>query len=121
MVHGETALAKAEQASSVLFGGDLDGLEAVDIGEIFADVPSSQVSRSELEGTGVSIVDLLVGSDLASSKGDARRSISGGGVYLNNQRVTEPSQTVSMAETFDGQFLVLRKGRKRYHLVKVRD
>ncbi len=121
MVHGESALAKAEQAAHVLFGGDLDGLDAADIGEIFADVPSSQVARTELEGAGVSIVDLLCGSDLASSKGDARRSIAGGGVYLNNQRVTEPAQTVTVAETFDGQFLVLRKGRKRYHLIEVLD
>jgi tyrosyl-tRNA synthetase len=120
MVHGETALAKAEQASSVLFGGDLDGLDAGDIGEIFADVPSSQVSRSDLEGAGIPIVDLLLGSDLASSKGDARRSITGGGIYLNNQRVTDPAQMVGISETFEGRFLLLRKGRKHYHLVKVR-
>ena len=119
MVHGETALAKAEQASSVLFGGDLEGLDALDISEIFADVPSSRIVRSELEGDGMSIVDLLVAGDLASSKGDARRSISGGGVYLNNQRVSEPTQTANLADTFEGQFLVLRKGRKRYHLVEV--
>ncbi len=119
MVHGESALAKAEQASRVLFGGDLEGLDAADISDVFADVPSSQVTSSDLQGEGISIVDLLCASDLASSKGDARRSIAGGGVYLNNQRITEPSKTVSMAETFEGQFLVLRKGRKRYHLIEV--
>jgi tyrosyl-tRNA synthetase len=119
MVHGETALAKAEKAASVLFGGDLEGLDAADISEIFAEVPSSEVLRSALEGEGVLIVDLLVDSDLASSKGDARRSISGGGVYLNNQRVEEAGQTANVGDTFAGQFLILRKGRKRYHLVKV--
>lgn len=119
MVHGETALSKAEQASSVLFGGDLDGLDAIDISEIFADVPSSEVARTKLEGEGTPLVDLLIGSELASSKGDARRSINGGGVYLNNQRVVDQAQTVTLEETFEGQFLVLRKGRKRYHLVKV--
>ena len=119
MVHGETALAKAEQASQVLFGGDLEGLDAADIEDIFADVPSSQVAGSDLAGDGLPIVDLLAGSDLATSKGDARRSIKGGGVYLNNRRVADPSQMVSIAEAIEGQFLLLRKGRRRYHLVQV--
>jgi tyrosyl-tRNA synthetase len=119
MVHGETALAKAEQASRVLFGGELDGLDAADIQAILADVPSSQVARSDLAGDGLQVVELLAGSDLASSKGDARRSIKGGGVYLNNRRVADPSQMVSITEAIEGQFLLLRKGRKRYHLVQV--
>ncbi len=59
-------------------------------------------------------------ADLATSKGDARRSIQGGGVYLNNRRVGDPSQMVSMAETIEGRFLVLRKGRRRYHLLRVK-
>ncbi len=119
MVHGETALAKAEKASQVLFGGDLDGLDAADIQDIFADVPSSEVAQSALAGEGMFLVDLLVNSDLATSKGDARRSIKGGGVYLNNQRVANVSQLVSLSLAIEGRFLVLRKGRKRYHLVKV--
>lgn len=120
MIHGETALAKAEQASQVLFGGDLEGLDAADIADIFADVPSSHVSGTDLAGDGLPVVDLLAATDLASSKGDARRSIKGGGVYLNNRRVTDPSQIVSVAEAIEGQFIVLRKGKRRYHLVQVR-
>lgn len=119
MIHGETAVVKAEKAAQVLFGGDLDGLDAADISDIFADVPSSEVAKTDLGGEGMSIVDLLVSSKLASSKGDARRSIQGGGIYLNNQRVEEAGQSVTAAQSIDGQFLVLRKGRKKYHLVKV--
>ena len=120
MIHGETAVAKAEQAASVLFGGELAGLDAADIGDIFADVPSSDVSKTHLEGEGLPIVDLLVESGLASSKGDARRSIQGGGIYLNNERVTDQDRHVTQAQSIDGQFLVLRKGRKQYHLVRVK-
>lgn len=119
MIHGETALGKAMQASSVLFGGDLDGLGADDIQDIFADVPSSEISRQTLGGEGVSVVDLLVDSDLATGKGDARRSIQGGGIYLNNQRVSDAAQTATMADAVEGRFLILRKGRKRYHLVRI--
>jgi tyrosyl-tRNA synthetase len=102
-----------------LFGGDITGLGAADIADIFADVPSSQVSKAELEGEGLPVVDLLAPTGLASSKGDARRSIQGGGVYLNNERVSDPERRVTLAHSVDGQFLVLRKGRRQYHLVRI--
>ncbi len=119
MIHGETAVSKAEKAAAVLFGGDLDGLEAADIRDIFADVPSSELAKAALEGDGFSVVDLLVNSGLAASKGDARRSIKGGGLYLNNQRISDARQTVTLTQTIDGQFVILRKGRKKYHLVQI--
>ena len=119
MIHGETAVSKSEQAAKVLFGGDLDGLDSSDIQDIFADVPSSALPKSELEGEGFSVVDLLVDAGLAQSKGDARRTIQGGGVYLNSQRIEDAGQQITMNDTFEGQFLVLRKGRKKYHLVKI--
>ena len=58
---------------------------------------------------------------MAKSKGDARRSIDEGGIYLNNHRISEPNQAVyaTANEAIEGGFLVLRKGRKTYHLVKV--
>ncbi|MEW5987863.1 MAG: tyrosine--tRNA ligase [Chloroflexota bacterium] len=118
-VHGETALARAEQATAVLFGGALDGLEAHEIGDVFSDVPACELPRTELEGAGLAMVDLLVTCNLATSKGDGRRSIQGGGIYLNNERVTDPAQAVTTADSLGGQFLVLRKGRKQYHLVRV--
>lgn len=119
MMHGETALAKAEKASEVLFGGDLDGLDASDITDIFADVPSSQIAKSQLLGDGLLLADLLAESNLASSKGDARRSIQGGGIYVNNLRITDQNQMITLAQSIEGKFLVLRKGKKQYHLVQV--
>jgi tyrosyl-tRNA synthetase len=119
MIHGETAVHKAEQAAQVLFGGDLDGLDAADIQDIFADVPSSELPRSALAGDGLPVVDLLADSGLAQSKGDARRTIQGGGVYLNNRRVEEQNQMITAVDAIEGQFLILRKGRKLYHLVKL--
>jgi tyrosyl-tRNA synthetase len=119
MIHGETAVSKAEKASEVLFGGDLEGLDAADIAEIFADVPSSQAPKRDLSGEGTRLIDLLAESGLASSKGDARRTLKGGGVYLNNQRVTDTHYSVTLDDAIEGQFVVLRKGRKKYHLIKV--
>ena len=74
-----------------------------------------------LEGDGLPMVGLLVDTGLASSKGDARRSIQGGGLYLNNERITDAGQTVTLTQSIDGQFLILRKGRKKYHLVQVKE
>jgi tyrosyl-tRNA synthetase len=56
---------------------------------------------------------------VTSSKGDARRSIQGGGVYLNSVRVEDVDQSVALSDALDGRFLVLRKGKKNYHLAKL--
>ncbi len=119
MVHGQADLEKAEQASQVLFGGEISGLTAADIQDIFAEVPSSQMPKNRLEGEALSLVDILVESGLAKSKGEARRAVAEGGIYLNNHRASEAAQAVTLGDIVDGRFLVLRKGRKNYHLVKI--
>ena len=118
-VHGETGLANAQGATSVLFGGELTGLMASEIADIFADVPSSEIPRVELEGEGTGILDLFASTGLASSRGDARRSIEGGGLYLNNVRVQDVEARVRIEDAVEGRFLVLRKGKKAYHMVRV--
>jgi tyrosyl-tRNA synthetase len=119
LVHGPTALTRADQASQALFGGDIAGLTGEDIQDIFAEVPSSEQPKTTLEGSGLNIVDLLANTGFLKSKGEARRAITEGGIYLNNQRVAEPTQQVTTADLLDGKFLVLRRGKKNYHLVKV--
>jgi tyrosyl-tRNA synthetase len=118
MVHGEDALAKAERASAVLFGAEVSALEPREVSDIFADVPSTEIPKAQLQ-QGLSLVDLLVTSELAPSKGEARRAIQGGGIYLNNRRVGEEKKTVTPEDTVGGELLVLRKGRKEYRLVRV--
>jgi tyrosyl-tRNA synthetase len=117
--HGATELANAEKASQALFGGDLSELSAKNVEDIFQDVPSSQLPRADFAGEGLSVLNLLTASGVAASKGEARRLIEGGGIYLNNQRVTDVKQNAAETSLIDGQFLVLRKGAKNYHLVRV--
>ena len=121
ITHGETALQKAEQASRVLFGGDLEGLSASDIRDIFADVPSSDVPKSQFEGEGLSLVEVMDDVDLSRSRGAARRVLKSGGVYVNNVRVQETDRSLTLEDTIEGQFIVLRRGKKTYHLVRVVD
>ncbi|MGD8318860.1 MAG: tyrosine--tRNA ligase [Gemmatimonadota bacterium] len=118
-VHGETGLARARQATEVLFGGEIEGLGGDDVADIFADVPSSTVTKDALSAEGIGLVELLADTGVASSKGDARRSIEGGGIYLNNHRVTEAAHRVRLQDAIEGRFVVLRKGKKSYHLVAV--
>jgi tyrosyl-tRNA synthetase len=121
LVHGETALERAQRASQVLFGGEISGVSAEEIQEIFAHVPSSVFVKSELEGNGVSIVEYLNSTGTASSLSDARRLIAAGGAYLNNQRIVDANQRVGLEDTIDGRFLVNRKGSKNYRLVRLVD
>jgi tyrosyl-tRNA synthetase len=119
LVHGETELEKALRASEVLFGKEISGLGVQEILDIFADVPSSELEKSKLDGDGFTITDALVVSGLAPSKGEARRLVQGGGVCVNNRRVSDARQTISDPDLIDGQLLVLRKGAKNYHVIRI--
>jgi tyrosyl-tRNA synthetase len=119
LVHDTSALAKAEQAAQALFGGDIAGLSGDEIADIFAEVPSSETPRQPIGEGSLTVLDLLVSSGIAKSKGEARRSLAEGGIYLNNNRVSDPAQAVGVQDVLDGRFLVLRKGKKSYHLIKV--
>ena len=118
-LHGETGLTRADQATEVLFGGEISGLAAEEIRDIFSDVPSTELARDALTGEGMPLVDLLVAIGVASSRGDARRSIEGGGVYVNNHRVSDPAASVTTEDMLAGEFVVMRKGKKSYHLVRL--
>lgn len=119
MVHGEPALEKALRASEVLFGKAISGLSIQEILDIFADVPSTELERSKLAGAAFTLSDALVVSGLAPSKGEAKRLVQGGGVCVNNRRVSDARQAITASDLIDGQLLVLRKGAKHYHLIKV--
>lgn len=120
LLHGPTGLAAAEKASQALFGGDVTGLSAAEIEDIFADVPSAEITRQSLEGSGMPIPDLLLAAGAAQSKGEARRAIDQGGFSINNQRIANAQQSVTSAQLLAGRFLIIRKGRKQYFLLKAR-
>jgi tyrosyl-tRNA synthetase len=119
LVHGEEALNKAEQASKILFGGEIGGLSLSDLLDVFAEVPSAVGAIDSLSGEGSNIADIVVASGLIQSKGEARRLIQGGGLYLNNRRVQDVKLQVRIEDTIEGQAFVLRKGAKEYRLVKL--
>jgi tyrosyl-tRNA synthetase len=119
MVHGEQSVERAERASGVLFGDDLATLPADDVLSVFDDVPSSTVTSDRLAGDGVAVVDLLASSGLTASKGEATRLIRGGGVYVNNRRITDEKARLRSSDAIEGRLFVLRKGAKQNHVVKI--
>jgi tyrosyl-tRNA synthetase len=117
-VHGEDALRRAIRASQVMFGGSLEGLSDKDLEPLLGDVPSTSLTRAALEG-GVALVDLMVETRLADSKGAARRLLTAGGVYVNNQRVSDPAAHLTAGDLATESMIVLRAGKKSYHIVRV--
>jgi len=122
-VHGQTERQKAEDAAAVLFGGKTKPLSELDektLLDLVKEAPSSSLPKSRLEGDGCSIVDLLAEAPkLWPSKGEAKRSIQGGSANLNNIKVTDLIKKVGVADLLHGKYLVLRKGKKDFHLIRV--
>ena len=119
-VHGETEASRARKASEALFGGgDLRGLCPGEIEDIFADVPSSSLAGEQLAGDGIALPVLLADVTLVPSRAAARRAIEQGGVYLNGERVSAAGFRVRSEHALHGKFVVLRRGKKSYHLVRV--
>jgi tyrosyl-tRNA synthetase len=116
LVHGQGAVAEAQRAGEVLFGGSLEGIPPTVLREIFREVPSSTISRTELGA--LPIVDVLVRVQLAPSKSEARRLIQGGGIYAQNSRIVDGAAPFSATLIAD-EFIILRSGKKRYHLIEI--
>jgi tyrosyl-tRNA synthetase len=118
LVHGEEALRSAMRATGVLFGAEIQDLSDQELSEVFADVPHTELPRSQLAGEGVSLVDAMVAARLAASKGEARRTISGGGADVNNRRQDSVEMRLSAKDLASESIVVLRKGKKNYALLR---
>lgn len=119
VVHGQDAVDRAEHASGLLFGERISELDVDDIIAVFDDVPSTDMPAALFVTSGVAIADLLVATKVAASKGEAMRLVKGGGVYVNNRRVADERARFTAADAIAGRILVLRKGARQYHLVRI--
>ena len=115
LVHGEDAARKAERAGEALFQPSIAELDEATLLTVVADAPSSQLSRADF-AAGVDAVELLVTCALAKSKGEARRFLEQGGVYVNNVRL-DPEARVGIESALHDRYLVLRRGRRELHLI----
>ena len=117
IVHGEAALLRAELATEILFGREIQGLSDAELADIFGDVPSTQLERNRLEA-GIDLISLLVEMGASASKGEARRALTAGSIYLNNVKVTDAALMVTAAQLASESTLVVRTGKKNYFLAR---
>jgi tyrosyl-tRNA synthetase len=119
LVHGEAACADAIRASEIMFGGGLAGISEAVFQDVVGEVPTKDFERARFDGAGAPLTELIVHAGLAPSKGQARKDIEGGGIYVNNVRVGEVARTVTANELLFGQYLLLRKGKRSYAVLRV--
>jgi tyrosyl-tRNA synthetase len=119
IVHGKTACDDAVKASEIMFGGGLDGITEALFGDVAGEIPTMALERSKVEGAGTALIDLLVHSGLAPSRGQAKKDVEGGGIYVNNVRAGEAGRLIAAPDLLFGKFLLLRKGKRTYALLRV--
>jgi tyrosyl-tRNA synthetase len=118
LIHGAAGLAAAQRATEIFFGAEIEQLSDQQLAEIFADVPSKELSRDKLTTPGLGLIDAFCEAGLTKSKGDARRTIEQGGAYVNNRRATGLEQVLTAADLASETVLVLRSGKKKYALLR---
>jgi len=119
LVHGEQALSNAMAATRAMFGGELSALSGSEIEDIFKEVDSTEIAASQLQEEGMPVLDLFVHCGVTASKGETKNLLKGGGININNVRCSEMGRRVTLEDAIEGRFIVLRKGGKTYHLVKL--
>ena len=117
MVHGERTAQQVATAAGILYGTEIRDLSDELLETVFSDVPATEIRWEKLEG-GIPILDLLVETGLVSGKNEGRRLLNQGGIYVNNVRV-DPDAIIGPKHLASESFIVLRVGRRRYHLVRV--
>ena len=120
LVHGESATLEAMRASEILFGGGLEGISEGTFGEIVGEVPTRDCEKAFLGGSGAPLVELLVQAGLSQSKGQARKDIEGGGIYVNNIREGTPQRLLLTGDLLFGKHVLLRKGKRNYVVLTVK-
>ncbi|OKP98008.1 tyrosine--tRNA ligase [Paenibacillus sp. P46E] len=113
-VHGEELLEQAKRITAALFSGDIRSLTAEEIEEGFKEMPTFTSGKDSKN-----IVDWLVDLGIEPSKRQAREDITKGAISLNGERVTDIGAEVTAEDAIGGRFIIIRKGKKNYSLVKL--
>ena len=113
-VHSENALLQAVKITEALFSGDIKSLTADEIEQGFKDMPTFHATKETKN-----IVEWLVDLGIEPSKRQAREDINNGAILMNGDKVTDVNTDVTAENSFDGRFIIIRKGKKNYSLVKL--
>ena len=117
LVHGEAEVTRCEEASAALFSEEIAALGEDMLLAVTEDAPSTEIGRQSFLD-GLPLIDALEKSGLATSRGDARRTIDGGGAYVNNVRQSDVGRRLGTDDLLHGRYIVLRKGRHDLHVLR---
>ncbi|MEK4255005.1 tyrosine--tRNA ligase [Ureibacillus sp. FSL K6-2830] len=113
LIHGEEALETAKRITDALFSGNLKSLSASEMRDAFKDVPTAEIAKEDKN-----IVDLLVEANISPSKRQAREDVANGAISINGDKVTDVNYIVGSKDRLDDEFTIIRRGKKKYHMVK---
>ena len=114
LVHGQEAYEQALRISQALFSGDIKGLSGEEIKQGFKGVPTYNVTQED----DLALVELLITANVVPSKRQAREDIKNGAIYINGERLQELTYVISESDKIDGHSTVIRRGKKKYHLLQ---
>jgi tyrosyl-tRNA synthetase len=117
-VHGEEGLQQALRTTEALRPGSATQLDATILEEIAGDAPSASLPAADV-AAGKQLADVAVAAKLLPSKGEYKRMVKNGGVYLNNAKVTDPSYALQDGDLIEGRLMLLAAGKKNKMLVRV--
>ena len=113
-VHGEELLEQAKRITAALFSGDIRSLTADEIEQGFKEMPTFEATQESK-----SIIDWLVDLGIEPSKRQAREDVTKGAISMNGEKVTDVARDVTAEDAIGGRFIIIRKGKKNYSLVKL--
>lgn len=121
LVHGEAALASAKRTTDVLFSkdGDLRSLSESELRDAFAGAPSTTLPAAKLGTHDASVVGVAADAGLYPSRGQAKKDLPNGALAINGVPATDIARVLTRADVLAGGFIILRKGKKHYHVVRV--
>lgn len=113
LIHGQEALDTVQRITAALFSGDLKALSAEEMKDAFKDVPSIEMAKEDKN-----IVEMLVEAGVSPSKRQAREDVTNGAISINGEKVTDLEYTVDAKDRLEDAFSIIRRGKKKYHMVK---
>ena len=113
-LHGKEEYDKAVKISEALFSGNVKDIDTNLIEKVFKDVPNSDMKSDK------NIVDLLVDTNICSSKREAREFITTGAISINGDRITDLDAVITKDNSIDNKYIIVRRGKKKYYLVNIK-
>lgn len=113
-LHGKEEYDKAVKISEALFSGNVKDIDTNLIEKVFKDVPNSDMKSDK------NIVDLLVDTNICSSKREAREFITTGAISINGDRITDLDTIITKDNSIDNKYIIVRRGKKKYYLVNIK-